>query len=110
MPLPAVITARPMAAFTDPRHVPPTLSAAVRQLAGKADRGFVFVRGDGSERFVSFEEVRIEALRRAAFLHARGLKKGDRLALAVPDPDEFVLSFVGAVMGGIVPVPMSPQL
>lgn len=28
----------------------------------------------------------------------------------MPDPDEFVLSFLGAVMGGIVPVPISPQL
>ena len=28
----------------------------------------------------------------------------------VPEPDEFVLSFLGAVMGGIVPVPIYPQL
>ena len=55
-------------------------------------------------------EVCAQAERRAATLHAHGLKKGDRLAIVVPDPDEFVLSFLGAVMGGIVPVPIYPQL
>lgn len=94
----------------DPTRVPPTLTEAVRQLADRTDRGFVFVRPDGTERFCSFRDIGIEAERRAAHLHARGLVKGDRLAIAVPDPDEFVLSFLGAVMGGIVPVPISPQL
>jgi fatty-acyl-CoA synthase len=96
--------------MADPKHVPPTLSEALRQLAGRSERGFVFVRPDGSERFCSFGEIYVEAQRRAADFHARGLVKGDRLAIVVPDPDEFVLSFLGAVMGGIVPVPISPQL
>jgi fatty-acyl-CoA synthase len=94
----------------DPKYVPPTLSDAVRALAKKEDKGFVFVRADGTERYYPWNELAAEAERRAAAFHARGLKKGDRLAIAVPDPDEFVLSFVGAVLGGIVPVPMSPQL
>jgi fatty-acyl-CoA synthase len=94
----------------DPKHVPPTLSEALRQLGDRTERGFVFVRPDGTERFCSFRDIGIEAERRAADLHARGLVKGDRVAIAVPDPDEFVLSFLGAVMGGIVPVPISPQL
>lgn len=97
----------------DPKHVAPTLPAAIRQLAARGDatsRGFVFVRPDGTERFCSFAELSDQAERRAADLHARGLKKGDRLAIVVPEPDEFVLSFLGAVMGGIVPVPIYPQL
>jgi fatty-acyl-CoA synthase len=94
----------------DPKLVPPTLVEAVRALRDRTDRGYVFVRADGTERFCSFRDLGIEAERRAADLYARGLEKGDRLAIAVPDPDEFVLSFVGAVMGGIVPVPISPQL
>jgi fatty-acyl-CoA synthase len=94
----------------DPKYVPPTLSDAVRALAKKDDKGFVFVRADGTERYYPWNELAAEAERRAAAFHARGLSKGDRLAIAVPDPDEFVLSFVGAILGGIVPVPMSPQL
>lgn len=94
----------------DPKHVPPTLTEALNQLGERTERGFVFVRADGTERSCSFKELRVEARRRAADLHARGLVKGDRLAIAVPDPEEFVLSFLGAIMGGIVPVPISPQL
>jgi len=94
----------------DPKYVAPTLPEAIRQLAQHTDRGFVFVRPDGTERFCAFSELCDQAERRAADLHARGLKKGDRLAIVVPDPDEFVLSFLGAVMGGIVPVPIYPQL
>lgn len=99
--------------MVDPKYVAPTLPAAIRQLAAQTDagqRGFVFVRPDGTERFCSFAELSEQAERRAADLHARGLKKGDRLAIVVPEPDEFVLSFLGAVMGGIVPVPIYPQL
>ena len=51
-----------------------------------------------------------EAERRGAQLAARGLEKGDRLAIVIPDGDEFVLSFLGAIFAGIVPVPMYPQL
>jgi fatty-acyl-CoA synthase len=97
----------------DPKYVAPTLAEAVRQLAtldASADRGFVFVRPDGTERFCAFSDLCDQAERRAADLHARGLKKGDRLAMVVPEPDEFVLSFLGAIMGGIVPVPIYPQL
>ena len=100
----------------DPKHVAPTLAEAVRQLArdderrDAAGRGFVFVRPDGSERFVRWSELCERAEHRAADLHALGLRKGDRLAIVVPEPDEFVLSFLGAVMGGIVPVPIYPQL
>lgn len=96
--------------MSDPKHVPPTLTEALRQLADRTERGFVFVRPDGTERFCSFRDLGIEAERRAADYHARGLVKGDRVAIAVPEPDEFVISFLGAIQGGIVPVPISPQL
>lgn len=93
-----------------PNRVPPTLSDAVRALGAHDDRGFTFVRPDGSERFCSFAEIDREADKRAAFFHGKGLAKGDRVALVVPDGDEFVLSFLGAIRGGVVPVPIFPQL
>lgn len=93
-----------------PRHVAPTLVDAVRALSDDDERGFVFVRPDGSERLITFHQIGALAERRGAALLARGLKKGDRLALVVPDGDEFVLSFLGALFAGIVPVPIVPQL
>ncbi|HEX3344732.1 MAG TPA: fatty acyl-AMP ligase, partial [Polyangiaceae bacterium] len=91
-------------------RVPPTLVDAVRALGDDASRGFVFVRTDGTERLRTFHEIALEAERRGAHLAARGLRKGDRLAMVVPDGEEFVLSFLGALFAGVVPVPIYPQL
>jgi acyl-CoA synthetase (AMP-forming)/AMP-acid ligase II len=93
-----------------PKFVKPTLVEAVRALAHDTARGFVFVRPDGTERFCSFADMCAESERRAAHLAGRGMKKGDRLALVVPDSDQFVLSFLGALFAGVVPVPIYPQL
>jgi len=93
-----------------PRYVAPTLVEAIRQLSSDTGRGFVFVRPDGTERFCSFATIHAEAERRGAHFAARGLGKGDRVALVIPEGDEFVLSFLGAIYAGVVPVPMYPQL
>src|SRR5579863_6916764 len=94
----------------DSRMLAPTLVDAVRALVDDRARGFVFVRSDGKERFCSFHEMASEAERRAGHLVARGLRKGDRIALVIPDGDEFVLSFLGALFAGLVPVPIYPHL
>ena len=93
-----------------PRLVAPTLVEAVKELRHLDAKGFVFIRADGSERFCSFKTIDEEAERRGAHFAARGVGKGDRVAIVVPDPDEFVLSFLGAIYAGGVPVPMYPQL
>jgi fatty-acyl-CoA synthase len=102
--------ADPHASPTTGGRLAPTLKHAIAALATDADRGFVFVRADGSERFCSFHEIHAETTRRGARLAEQGLEKGDRLALVIPDGDEFVLSFLAAIVAGIVPVPMYPQL
>jgi fatty-acyl-CoA synthase len=93
-----------------PKHVAPTLVEAVRALSHDTARGFVFVRSDGTERFCSFADIHAESERRGAHFAARGMKKGDRVAMVIPDGDEFVLSFLGALYAGVVPVPIYPQL
>jgi fatty-acyl-CoA synthase len=93
------------------RFVPATLVEAIDLLARRdVSRGFTFIKPDGTERYCSYQSIREEAVRRAAHLRSLGLEKGDRLALVIPDGDEFVLSFIGAVYAGIVPVPIFPQL
>jgi fatty-acyl-CoA synthase len=91
-------------------RVPPTLAHAIAAWSADTKRGFVFVRPDGTERFCSFHDLHLETTRRGAQLAAQGLAKGDRLALVIPEGEEFVLSFLGAIVAGIVPVPMYPQL
>jgi fatty-acyl-CoA synthase len=91
----------------------PTLVDAVRALSSDLSsdkvRGFVFVGHDGNERLVTFRDIALEAQRRAASLAAHGLRKGDRLALVIPDGEQFVLSFLGALFAGVIAVPIHPQ-
>ena len=109
--LPGVNSGAQMSSFPPPSaQVAPTLVDAVRNRASDWERGFVFVQPDGSERLYSFADIAAEAERRGAALRARGMAKGDRLAMVVPDGEEFVLSFLGALFAGVVPVPIYPQL
>jgi fatty-acyl-CoA synthase len=86
-----------------------TLVSCLSKTPRGASHGFRFRSLDATERYCSFEEVEAEAQRRAAQLHEMDLRAGDRLALVIADPAEFVLNFVGAVVAGVVPVPIYPR-
>jgi fatty-acyl-CoA synthase len=85
-----------------------TFIDVLRENAVHTDRSVTFVRANGQEREVSYPNLWIEAQKRAHALRALGVMKGDRVALVLPEPDEFVLTFVGALTGGNVPVPIYP--
>ncbi|MCA9517360.1 MAG: fatty acyl-AMP ligase [Myxococcales bacterium] len=76
----------------------------------KPGAGMLFVADDGSEKKYPFAEVESEALRRGRWLLSTGLRKGDHVGFVIPDPEEFVLTFLGATCVGIVPVPLYPPL
>jgi fatty-acyl-CoA synthase len=86
-----------------------TLVSAMARLRRGPGRGFTFVGRDREERFFAYEALESEAWRRAAFLQERGLKKGDRAALVIAEPEDFVLSFLGCAVAGVVPVPVYPR-
>jgi fatty-acyl-CoA synthase len=87
---------------------PSTLVEALDRLPSGEARGFRFITTDREERYFPYEAMRAEAHRRAAFLSAAGLRKGDTVALVCPENHEFVLTFLGASVGGFVPVPIFP--
>ncbi len=86
-----------------------TLVDALSRLPRGAARGFRFITAGGEERYYPYEALEREARRRAAKLAALGLKKGERVALVIADPAEFVLSFLGASVAGLVSVPIYPR-
>lgn len=88
----------------------PNLVAAIDAGKGLTTKGYTFTDRDSDGEFYSFERLREEAMRRAAHLRSHGLKKGDRVAMVVPDGEDFVPTFLGAVWAGIVPVPLYPPL
>jgi len=85
-----------------------TFPQVLRENAVHTDRAVTFVRGDGQERRVSFPELWQIACQRAQALLAMGVQKGDRVALVLPEPDEFVLTFMACLTAGLVAVPMYP--
>jgi fatty-acyl-CoA synthase len=89
--------------------IPPTLVDALEARSVSSTRGFRFVDSAGAERFCSFAEMHQIARQRAAWLGSLGLRQGDRLALVIPEGFDFVLSFLGATMAGVIPVPIFPR-
>jgi fatty-acyl-CoA synthase len=88
---------------------PRTLAEALFRLPARQERGFRFIGSEGTERYLPYAALREEALRRAALLAGAGIGKGDRVALVIPEGHEFVLSFLGVVLAGGVPVPIFPR-
>ncbi|MEM9070143.1 MAG: fatty acyl-AMP ligase [Myxococcota bacterium] len=86
-----------------------TLVSSMTELRRGPARGFTFVGRDRQERYFGYDELEVEAHRRAAFLQAMGIQKGDRVALIIPEPHEFVLTFLGIAVAGAVPVPIYPR-
>jgi fatty-acyl-CoA synthase len=66
--------------------------------------------GDASEASFSFTAVERISARFGGALQALGLRKGDRVALILPNNDDFVLCFLGAIRAGIIPAPIYPPM
>jgi fatty-acyl-CoA synthase len=63
---------------------------------------------EGGETVISYATVERMSARFGGALQALGLRKGDRVALILPDNGDFVLCFLGAIRAGIIPVPIYP--
>ncbi|MDH3283985.1 MAG: fatty acyl-AMP ligase [Acidobacteriota bacterium] len=85
----------------------PTVPEALTDAAESAC-GITFVSMQESEETVSYRELSSSTSEIAAGLGRRGVKKGDRVALILPDEKEFVASFCGIVASGAVAVPLAP--
>ncbi|WP_179505687.1 MULTISPECIES: fatty acyl-AMP ligase [unclassified Sphingomonas] len=75
--------------------------------AAQGERGFNFHDPRGTLKQVyPFSQLRTDALVAARRLVARGVKRGDRLALIAETGPEFAALFCGAVYAGAWPVPL----
>ena len=87
-----------------------TLNTARDAATSVTHKGYTFLDNDLTPTDWSFAEVCKEAKRIGASLQGMGLAKGDRLALVLSSPQDFVLSFLAAVSAGVMPVPLYPPL
>jgi long-chain acyl-CoA synthetase len=74
------------------------------------DRVALIDLSPAAPREVTYRELDERHDRVAALLASRGLKAGDRLAMAVGNRFEFVEIMYGAMRAGIVPVPLNTKL
>ncbi|MCA9715140.1 MAG: AMP-binding protein, partial [Myxococcales bacterium] len=93
----------------DRKH--PTLVASLEARAGVTKHGYHHYTREGQPpEFVAYGELLLRARRVAAALQERGLRKGDRVGLILPDSAQFVDAIYGAMMAGVIPVPVYPPL
>lgn len=98
-----------MSANSSSRFTPRTVVRAIEEAAGSTQTGFRFIdENRAAEPFFSHAGIERASARLGGALQSLGLKKGDRVALILPDNADFVFAFLGALRAGIVPVPIYP--
>jgi fatty-acyl-CoA synthase len=75
--------------------------------AARTDAGYRFHAG-GVETARSYAEVRHEALRVARALKDAGLRRGDPIALVIPDGYQFLTALFGASIAQLIPASLYP--
>ncbi len=78
--------------------------------AARTDAGITFVSLEEEQTTVPYRDLRVAALSTSAGLQRRGVAKGDRVALILPDEREFVTAFLGVVAAGAAAVPIAPPV
>ena len=73
------------------------------------NRGYRFVRDDKLESdFFCYVAMEEQTRKLGGALQSLGLRKGDRVALILPESDQFVFVFLAALRVGVIPVPIYP--
>ena len=86
-----------------------TLVEAIEDAASSTKTGYRFIEeGSQAEPFFTHGGIERASARYGGALQALGARKGDRVALILPDNADFVFAFLGAIRAGIIPVPIYP--
>lgn len=94
----------------EPRGQPGNLGAPFTAHAALARSALVDLRNPGAPREHAFRELDAAACAMARGLVRRGLKPGDRIAILSLNRAEFVITLLGAMRAGMVPVPVNIKL
>jgi fatty-acyl-CoA synthase len=90
-------------------YQPRTVVQAIEDAASSTKTGYRFIEESSeAEPFFTHGGIERASARYGGALQALGAKKGDRVALILPDNADFVFAFLGAIRAGLVPVPIYP--
>ena len=88
-----------------------TLVDCLRDTAIQApNRGLTYLRADGTEQEESYSELLARATQVLGYLRDHGVQKGQPLMIQLNRPEDFVSVFWAALLGGMIPVPLSSLL
>lgn len=97
------------AAFEHAEAAPSLDQVLVRHAEAHPDRVWVHLQEDGrTVTELTYAGILDRARARAAALQARGIQKGDTIALMLPTGATYLETFFGALLLGAVPVPLYP--
>jgi fatty-acyl-CoA synthase len=86
-----------------------TVAQAIEDAAASTKTGYRFIEESSeAEPFFTHGGIERASARYGGALQALGARKGDRVALILPDNADFVFAFLGAIRAGIIPVPIYP--
>ncbi|MEU5427435.1 AMP-binding protein [Streptomyces olivoreticuli] len=86
-----------------------TLTVALRDVAERGTgHGIRLFRGDQERERAGFDELYAQAGRLACGLLERGVRPGERVAIALPTSIDFARALFGVLAAGAVPVPVPP--
>jgi fatty-acyl-CoA synthase len=88
--------------MSTPRTLPEALADAARD-----DVGYCFQSGT-TERWQPYAEIRRQSLQVARALTDAGLRRGDLVALVIPDGEQFLTAFFGASIARLIPASLYP--
>lgn len=88
-------------------NAPGTIADALAA-AAVSERGIRAIEHDGRPSRLPYKTLIAESLEIAGALRARGLSTGDRVALVIPEVGDFVRTFFGISVAGLVPVALCP--
>jgi len=71
-------------------------------------RHILFYQDDGKGESITYRELKHTAERIGAALLARGLERGEPVAIMLPPSENYFFSFFGVLLAGGVPVPLYP--
>ena len=86
----------------------PTTIAAALAAAATTDAGLTVIEHDGRTVARPYASLHPDACALAAGLVSRGLTPGRRIALVLPDVDDFIRAFFAVAAAGCIPVPLCP--
>jgi long-chain acyl-CoA synthetase len=94
----------------EPRGYPGNLGLLFAEHARASRPAIIDLSDPGSPREVSFRELDAVCNAVARGLAGAGLKAGDRIAILSSNRAEFVMTLLGAMRAGVVPVPVNIKL